>query len=71
MQFILIILGISAIVFMLYCYETAQLVDESFKPLEPIKKLKDADKTSLVLYLAIFFLIVYLVSELLYPNVSF
>lgn len=67
MQFILIILGIAISVFMLYCYETAQLVDECFKPLEPIKTLKDAETTKVVLLVITFFSIVYLSIELLYP----
>ena len=68
LHIILIILGIAVSVFMLYCYETAQLVDDSFKPLEPVKTFKDAEKAKVVLYVIIFMLVVLLVSYLLYPS---
>ena len=68
LQIILAILAAFGVVFIIYCAETAQLVDESFQPLEPQKHLKDAETTKLILYLVIFFSVVYIVSSLLYPS---
>jgi hypothetical protein len=68
MYIVLIIIGIASSVFMLYCYETAQLIDESFKPLEPIKTFKDTEITKVVIYVIIFMLVVWLVSSILYPT---
>ena len=67
-QIIITVLAIGLSVFMLYCYETAQLVDESFKPLEPVKTFKDTTTTKLITYLILFFTVVYIVSSLLYPS---
>jgi hypothetical protein len=70
MNYLQIIIGIIAVLgftFIIYCYETAQLVNESFQPLEPQKHLKDTETTKLILYLIIFFSLVFIVSYLFYP----
>lgn len=67
LQILLTLLGIGLSVFMLYCYETAQLVDDSFYPLEPVKTFKDANKTKATILVIVFSLLVYLAIELLYP----
>ena len=67
-KFLLISVAILGVTFIVYCYETAQLVDESFKPLKPVKTFKDTTTTKLITYLILFFTVVYIVSSLLYPS---
>jgi hypothetical protein len=68
LQIILTIVASLGITFIIYCYETAQLVDESFQPLEPQKHLKDAEITKVILLVVLFFIIEEIVGYLLYPT---
>ena len=68
LHIILILIAVFGVTFIIYCFETAQLVDESFKPLEPQKHLEDAEITKLILYLITFFSVMYIISSLLYPS---
>ena len=68
LQIILTIVALLGITFIIYCYETAQLVDESFQPLEPIKRLKDTKITKVILLVILFFIIEEVVGYFLYPT---
>ena len=68
LQVILTALAVIGLVFIIYCYETAQLVDESFQPLEPEKNLKDAETTKVILFIIIFFIIESIINHFLYPT---
>ena len=76
-----ILIGIAAIigfVFILWCYYSAQKVDENFKPLEPVKTPKDLwndivnwfeglnDHLALGFLIVLFFSLVWLVNRVLF-----
>ena len=67
-KFLLISVAILGVTFIVYCYETAQLVDECFKPLEPIKRLKDTKITKVILLVILFFIIEEVVGYFFYPT---
>jgi len=68
LQIILTIAALLGVTFIIYCFETAQLVDESFQPLEPIKRLKDTKVTKVILLVFLFFIIEEIVGYFLYPT---
>jgi hypothetical protein len=68
LQIILTILAAFGVVFIIYCAETAQLVDESFQPLEPQKHLKDTKITKVILLVILFFIIEEVIGYFLYPT---